>query len=201
MKILVTGFEPFGKLPLNSSWEVVNSLPEVVDGNEIHKKELPVVFGEAADIAYRYALGMNADAVLLVGQAEGYTKIAVEKAALNIRDAAIADNKGSRPIDEPVCVNGENALFSTSDVKKIAQRINEKGVPCRVSYSAGTYVCNDIFYTMLHNFKGTNVKVGFIHLPEIGNKADISPEDMKNALTEAIRIICEDKRGNPSLNS
>lgn len=192
MKILVTGFEPFGSLPLNSSWETVKRLPDNIGGCEIVKIELPVVFGEAADIAFSYATEIKADAVLLVGQAEGYKAVAVERVGLNLRDARIPDNRGNRPSDEPVREGGENALFVTLPVKDIVEAIKDKGIACVISYSAGTYVCNDILYSLLHDF-GEEKNIGFIHLPELNNKNGISDLDMVTAITVAIETISHKK--------
>lgn len=186
MKILITGFEPFGTLPQNSSWEAVRKLPDVINGRQILKLELPVVFSSAAETALGYARRTEADAIILTGQAEGYRSVAVERVAINLKDARIPDNGGFQPEDEHITEGGENAYFSTADVKSIAGSIRRKNIPCVISYSAGTYVCNDLYYNVLHGFDG---KAVFIHLPELDNAAGITPENMVTALEEAVKTI------------
>ena len=189
MKVLVTGFEPFGALSVNSSWEAVRNLPDKIDGKDIIKMRLPVVFGEAAQRANAYAKEINAEAIILTGMAESYKAVTIERVAINLRDARLPDNSGRQPRDEKISSDGENAYFSTLPVKKICEKIKGENITCDISYSAGTYVCNDLFYSVLHENRNTSVKVGFFHLPRIDNDSGVSQEDMTKALEIAVREL------------
>ena len=164
-KLLITGFEPFGGESVNPSWEAVCRLPSEIGGYELEKLLLPVVFGKAAEETMKKAEEISPEAIICIGQAGGRDAITPELVGINLRYASIPDNNGCQPKDEPIISGGENACFSTLPVRKIAEAINAAGVPSRVSYSAGAYVCNDLLYTLLAHYKNTDVKVGFIHVP------------------------------------
>ena len=183
--ILVTCFEPFGGREVNMSREAVLVLPEEAGGRKLHRLCLPVVFGEAAELAAAEALRMGASEILCVGEAGGRKALTPEIAALNLRYARIPDNRGQSPLDEPVVPGGENALFSTLPARKLAAAIQASGLPGEASYSAGAYVCNDLFYGLLHCFQGTGKRVGFIHVPVEG----FTPEDLAKGLLAAIEAI------------
>ena len=164
-KMLITGFEPFGGEEINPSWEAVSRLPGEIGEYTLTKMRIPVVFGEAAEIVIAEAEKLCPDAVLCIGQAGGRGAITPELVGINLRHAAIPDNKGNQPKDEPIIKDGKAAYFSTLPVRKIAEAISSLGVASTVSYSAGAYVCNDLLYTLLSRFDGTKTKVGFIHIP------------------------------------
>ena len=190
-RLLITGFEPFGKDSLNPSWEAVNHLPEKIGPWTLEKLLLPVTFGEAAHLAIAAAEHSGADAAVSVGLAGGRRAVTVEMAALNLRYASMADNAGFQPQDMPVAAGGPAAYFSTLPVRKMAQAVCEAGLAGAVSYSAGTYVCNDVMYSLLHHFAGTPVKAGFIHVPwsEGMGEPAWQPEDIVRALEAAIRAM------------
>lgn len=129
------------------------------------KMQVPVLFGEAARIVLKRAEEVRPDAILCVGQAGGRSKVTPEVAALNLRDARMADNAGFMPQYEPIECHGPAAYFATLPVRRIVDGVREKGIPCELSYSAGVYVCNDLLYGLLHHYEGTEVQVGFIHVP------------------------------------
>ena len=164
-KIVFTGFEPFGGESINPSWEAVSLLPLEIGEYSINKLLIPVVFGEAAQIVIDKAENTAYDVIICVGQAGGRNAITPELVGINLRYASIPDNKGNQPRDELIKGNGETAFFSTLPVRKITEAINTCQIPSQVSYSAGTYVCNDLFYTLLSHFNGTKTRVGFIHIP------------------------------------
>lgn len=180
--ILVTCFEPFGGREVNMSREAVLALPEVSGGRRLQKLCLPVVFGKAAEAAASAALALGASAVLCVGEAGGRKTVTPEMAALNLRYARIPDNLGQTPMDEPVIPGGAGALFSTLPARAMAAAIAGAGLPGEVSYSAGVYVCNDLFYSLLHYFRGSGVRCGFIHVPAEG----MAPERLSDALLAAL---------------
>ena len=191
-KLLITGFEAFGGEIINPSWEAVSRLPDVVGEYLLRKLLIPVVFGEAAKMVIDAARKINADAVICIGQAGGRDAITPELVGINLRYASIPDNCGNQPKDEPVMKGGENAYFSTLPVREIAKAISELGVPSRVSYSAGAYVCNDVLYSLLSNYKDTAVKVGFIHIPyspEQNKQPSMDIDTVTKALVTAIENI------------
>ena len=186
--LLITGFDPFGGGTVNPSWEAVRRLPDQIGDYVLCKLRIPTVFGEAAAMAAEKAVEIGADVIISVGQAGGRSAVTPERVAVNLRDARIPDNRGNQPDETPVVPGGETAYFSTLPVKAMARAIEEAGLPGKVSDSAGTFVCNDVLYTLLHRFRGTGVRVGFIHvpwLPEQGTPA-LPLDDTMRALIAAI---------------
>lgn len=191
-KLLITGFEPFGGEQINPSWEAVSSLSKEINGYTLTKLRLPVVFGEAAKAVLDVAKKISPDVIICVGQAGGRSAITPELVGINLRHAAIPDNKGNKPCDEKIIEDGNDAYFSTLPVRKIAEAINASGVPSQVSYSAGAYVCNDVLYTLLAQYNGSDIKIGFIHVPyssEQGKSPSMPMEDIVKGLTVAIENI------------
>ena len=132
------------------------------------------------------------DVIISVGQAGGRDAITPELVGINLRYAQIPDNNGNQPKDEPIKVGDRNAYFSALPVRNIADVINAVGIPSRVSYSAGAYVCNDLLYTLLSHFDGSSVKVGFIHIPyskEQGKEPSMELDAIVRALIIAIENI------------
>lgn len=188
-KLLITGFEPFGGEEINPSWETVSRLPDEIGGYTLTKLRVPVVFGEAAQVVLAAAEELMPDAILCVGQAGGRGSITPELVAINLRYAQIPDNKGQQPKDEPITKEGTQAYFSTLPVRQMAEAIAAAGVAAQVSYSAGAYVCNDLFYTLLHRYHNTQTKVGFVHIPyatEQGKEPAMKMADMIKGITVAI---------------
>lgn len=191
-KLLITGFEPFGGEQINPSWEAVKRLPDVINGYELTKLRIPVVFGVAAEKVISEAGAIHPDVILCVGQAGGRNAITPELVGINLRHAAIPDNNGAQPSDEEISADGADAYFTTLPVRKIAAAIEAYGVPSRVSYSAGAYVCNDVLYTLLAYCKGTETRVGFIHIPystEQGKEPSMDLSDIVKGLTIAIENV------------
>ena len=186
--ILVTGFDPFGGESTNASWEAVKHLPEKIGNLQIHKLEIPTVFGEAAEKVLQAAELLCPQIILCVGQAAGRSAVTPERIGINIRDARIPDNRGYVPADVPVVPDGPAAYFATVPVKDMVSAIQQKNIPASVSNSAGTFVCNDLLYTLLHHFDGTSTQVGFIHIPLLPEQGSPSLplSDTIAALTAAI---------------
>ena len=183
--ILITCFEPFGGREVNMSREAALALPEAAGGRRLCKLCLPVVFGAAAIEAAAEARRLGASDILCVGEAGGRKALTPELVALNLRYARIPDNRGQSPLDEPVVPGGPNALFSTLPARKMAAAITEAGLAAEVSYSAGAYVCNDLFYGLLHDFLGTATRCGFIHVPAEG----FAPAALARGILAALGII------------
>ena len=191
-KLLITGFEPFGGEEINPSWEAVRLLPECIGKYELTKLLVPVVFGEGADAIIKEADKVKPDVILSIGQAGGRDAVTPEMVGINLRYAGIPDNKGNKPIDEKIVSNGENAYFSTIPVRKIAEAVNNSGIPSKVSYSAGAYVCNDVIYTLLSRYSDSSIRIGFIHIPyckEQNKEPFMEMSQIVNALTTAIENI------------
>lgn len=197
MKILVTGFEPFGGETINPAFDAVAKIPSEVAGAEIVKVTLPVVYKECADVLRPAILEHKPDAVLCVGQAGGRFDISVEKVAINLGEARIPDNAGNSPSDEKLVEDGKNAYFASIPVKAIVKNIQDKGIPAHISYTAGTFVCNDIMYRLLHMIETEfqNIRGGFIHVPfdtvQVVNKPATTPSMPTNTISEALVAALE----------
>lgn len=167
MKIVVTGFDPFGGEMMNPAFEAVKLLPESIEGAEVIKVELPTIFGKCEEVLERAIKEHQPDVVLCVGQAGGRSGITVEKVGINFVDARIPDNEQNQPIDECIKADGANAYFTNLPVKAMVKNIKEHGIPASVSYTAGTFVCNDILYRLLYLIekKYNHIRGGFIHVP------------------------------------
>ena len=191
-KLLITGFEPFGGESINPSWEAVCRLPSEIGEYSLTKLLIPVIFGEAAEKVISEAEKICPDAILCIGEAGGRDAVTPELVGINLRYAKIPDNGGNQPMDEPIIAGGENAYFSTLPIRKMAEAVSAYGIPSRVSYSAGTYVCNDVIYTLLSHFQGSGTRVGFIHVPYIkeqNKNPSMDIEDIVRALAVAIENI------------
>lgn len=165
--ILLTGFEPFGGEASNPSWQAVRPLHgQVLRGHRVVTACLPTDFRRALP-ALRRELARHRPALsLCLGQAGGRSGIELERVAINLVDARIADNAGHRPIDVPVVRGGPAAYFATVPVKAMLARLQAAGVPAAVSHSAGTYVCNQVFYALMHALRGRpQARGGFVHIP------------------------------------
>ncbi len=189
--LLITGFEPFGGEQVNPSWEAVQRLPDRVGRYRLHKLQIPTVFGLAAQRVLEAALELRPQMILCIGQAGGREAVTPERVAINLQDAKIPDNLGSQPVDTPVLPGGPAAYFSTVPVKTMAEAICAAGLPARVSNTAGTFVCNDTLYRLLHHFGGQNTRVGFIHVPWMDGQGSpcLSLGDIGRALEIAIEAI------------
>lgn len=171
--VVVTGFEPFGNSTINPSQEVVNKIKEMqLDGLKVETAILPVVFGESSAKLLKLVDEIQPNFVICLGQAEGRSVISVERFAINLNDARIADNAGNWLSDQEVIPGAPLALSSTLPVKDIVQSIKDAGIPAEVSLSAGTFVCNHIFYALQHKLQLTNTKSGFIHLPVLPEQSE-----------------------------
>lgn len=174
--ILLTGFEPFGGELVNPSWEVARRLDgELIGGARVVARELPCVFGQALS-ALQDAIDEVAPLlVLALGQAGGRCDLSLERVAINLDDARIADNAGALPIDEAVVAGGPAAYFSTLPIKAMVAGLRAAGMPASVSQTAGTFVCNHVFYGLQHALAGRAVRSGFMHIPYLPEQAALKP--------------------------
>ena len=202
MKILVTGFEPFGGEKVNPSYEAVKLLPDRIGSAEIIKKEIPTVRRKSMEVLTEKIEEVWPDAVISVGQSGGADSIRVERVAINIDDYRIPDNEGNQPSDEPIYPDGENAYFSTLPIKRIRDAIQAKAIPVTVSNSAGSFVCNHVFYGIRHlcetKYRDKGIISGFIHVPfipeqtkEKPNEPSMELEAIVAGLTTALEVVAE----------
>lgn len=193
-KLLITGFDPFGGENINPSWEAVKELPDHIGDWQITKMEIPTVFGAAADQVIATAEGLQPNAILCIGQAGGRAAVTPEVVAINLQEARIPDNRGNQPMNIPVVKGGPAAYFATVPVREMVQAIQAASIPAALSYSAGTFVCNDVLYRLLHHFDGTATQAGFIHVPYLPqqakqNQPSLPQEKIVEALTLAISVL------------
>ena len=167
MKILVTGFDPFGGEPINPAIESVKRLPDNIAGAEIIKLEIPTVRKKSLEKIEEAINEHNPDIILSIGQAGGRFDISIERVGINLDDFRIPDNEGNQTIDEPIFPDGENAYFVKLPVKAMVQNVQKNNIPASVSYTAGTFVCNHVLYGVLYLIekKYNGKKSGFIHIP------------------------------------
>ena len=202
MKILVTGFDPFGGEKVNPALEAVKSLPSVIHGAKIRWVEIPTVFYQSAEVLEAEIVRYQPNVVLCIGQAGGRTSLTPERVAINQDDARIPDNQGNQPIDTPIRLDGEAAYFSTLPIKAMVQAIKEVGLPATVSNTAGTFVCNHLMYQALYlaDKKFPNVRAGFMHIPYMTehvinkpNTASMNLVDIVKGIEAAIGAIVDHK--------
>lgn len=193
-KLLITGFDPFGGESVNPSWEAVKLLPETIGTYEITKLQIPTVFGLGAQAVLEAAEALQPDVILCIGQAGGRSSITPEVVAINLREAKFADNAGNQPVNVPVEEGGPAAYFATVPVRRMVSAMEQAGCPAALSFSAGTFVCNDVLYTLLHHYDGSQVRVGFIHVPFLPEQAkegvpSMSLPQITQALESAIGAL------------
>ena len=191
MKILVTGFEPFGGEKVNPALEAVKLLPKEIHGAEVYWAEIPTVFDQSAEVLEAEIERYQPDVVLCIGQAGGRASLTPERVAINQDDARIPDNQGNQPIDTPIRLDGEAAYFSTLPIKAMVQAINEVGLPATVSNTAGTFVCNHLMYQALYlaDKKFPNMRAGFMHIPYMTEQVVNKPNTASMCLRDIVRGI------------
>lgn len=193
-RLLITGFNPFGGEMINPAWEAVSRLPEIIGEYSVHPIMIPTEFGKALERILEEKEKIQPDVIISVGQAGGRKSVTPEMVAINLIYAGIPDNAGNAPKDVPVCNDGPDAYFTTIPVRKMSDAIVNAGLSSAVSYSAGTFVCNEVMYSVLHHCKGTHVRAGFIHVPFLPEQAkDGQPsmplQDICRALEAAISAL------------
>ena len=205
--LLITGFEPFGGETVNPSWAVAQALDgQVFDGVRVVAAQLPCVFAQALP-ALQTALDSHAPAwVLALGLAGSRSAISVERVAVNLVDARIPDNADAQPVDEPVLAGGPTAYFTGLPAKAIVARLQQAGHRAELSHSAGSFVCNQVFYGLMQTLAAQpGVVGGFIHLPPLPEQAAWHPQSRTMALAEQVaalrRVVELLVAGTPELRS
>lgn len=193
--ILLTGFEPFGGESINPSWEAVRTLHERrIGGYRVVARLLPTAFDASRRELERAVREVEPAILLGVGQAGGRSRLSIERVAINVQDARIADNRGEQPIDEPVIAGGPAAYFSTLPIKAMLNALQQHSMPAEISNTAGTFVCNHIAYLMLHlASQRPGRRAGFVHIPylpvqamRIAHAPSMAAEDVARALVVAL---------------
>ncbi len=195
MKILLTGFEPFGGEKINPSWEVVKSIGKMkFNGVDLAVRQMPTSFIKATEALHRSLIEEKPVVFIGLGQAGGRPSINLEMLAINIRDATNPDNNGYQPGGEPIDAEGPAAYFSNLPVRKLVNELKEKGIPAQVSYFPGTFVCNELFYSAL-NYQAkhkTPLMVGYLHIPYLPAQAVNHPKAPSmgiDMIIEGLKII------------
>ncbi|MCF6410159.1 pyroglutamyl-peptidase I [Pseudalkalibacillus salsuginis] len=166
-KLLLTGFEPFLDHGVNPTELIVKALDGKMIGDyQVIGRVLPVEFGRSADVLLGFIQKLGPDAIISLGLAAGRDKITPERVAINVNDG-VADNKGRVPVDEPIVKDGPDAYFSTLPIRQMVNALLENGIPAMISNSAGTYLCNNVMYSVRHYIEvsGKSIPAGFIHVP------------------------------------
>jgi len=193
--ILLTGFEPFGEDAVNPSWLAVQRAGEMLanEGISVETVELPCVFGESAVVLTDAVNRLNPEIVLCAGLAGGRERISLERVAINCDDARIPDNKGQRPIDEEVIPGGPAAYFSSLPIKAALRSLQIAGIRGEISQSAGTYVCNHLFYALMHCLASRpESRGGFVHVPYLPDQlpeGSSTPSMALDAMAEGLAVI------------
>ena len=199
-KLLLTGFEPFLKFPVNPTMKIAEELHGMEIGSyQIHSEVLPVDFNKSGDALLEHIRKIQPDAVISLGLAGGRSKITPERIAINVNDGP-ADNTGHIPVDEPIDGNGADGYLTTLPIREMVNALKDAGLPAEVSNTAGTYLCNNVMYKALHfaNQERPEMKSGFIHIPashelaiQHGGIPSWSHEDLKNGIVACIEVLDE----------
>ncbi len=195
-KVLLTGFEPFGGASFNPSGAVVQAIAKRgINGIEIVTAILPVEFKRSAEMLVELISSHRPDVVISLGQAEGRDFIGPEQVAINLADGRIADNAGVKIENQSIDPSDADGYFSTLPIRAIVDAISSLGIAAKISYSAGTFICNEIFFATQSFLQESEVISGFIHLPLAPNQAAEFPglptmpiEDQVNAIEAAIKV-------------
>lgn len=189
--VLVTGFEPFGGEAVNPSWQVAQALQgQVIHGWPVVAVQLPCVFARAPQVLAQALAAHQPAWVLALGLAGSRSAVSIERVAVNLIDARIADNAGDQPLDQPVLAGGPAAHFSSLPVKALWQALLRAGVPAEVSMTAGAFVCNQVFYLLMQALaQRPGVQGGFIHLPPLPEQAAQHPHSRPLALAQQVAAL------------
>jgi pyroglutamyl-peptidase len=190
MRVLVTGFEPFGGHPENVSWEVARRVScYSADGLELAVELLPVSFTRVAHSLHKAVERYTPDVVIMLGQSALTDRVKLERVALNLMDSAMGDNDGYKPNEEPIYSGENNALFTTLPIKRLHAAIVDDGIPAKISTSAGVYVCNRLYYEALRMCKCGTMQALFIHLPLYEEQTTTNSEARRMPMADMVKAI------------
>ena len=190
MKALITGFEPFGEHPENSSWVVAEQVATYgVKDVEIALEQMPVSFRRAGKALREAVEKHSPDVVIMLGQAGSSDSVRLERVALNLMDSAMGDNDGYKPGEEPIYSGENNALFTTLPIKRLLAAIVADGIPAKISTSAGVYVCNRLYYEALRMCRCGAMQALFIHLPLYEEQTTTNSEARRMPMADMVKAI------------
>ena len=194
--VLLTGFEPFDQDLINPSWEASRQLDGVRLSEDVHivARRLPCAFATAGACLTRLIAEFDPVMVIATGLAPGRSDFSMERVAINVNDARIPDNAGNQPVDAPVVDKAPAAYFSTLPIKAMVRHLRDAGIPASVSNTAGTFVCNHVFYALMHRLArraAPGVRGGFIHIPALPQQAAQHPGMASMALETQVTGIRE----------
>jgi pyroglutamyl-peptidase len=192
--VLVTGFDPFGGQHVNPSWQAVQALHgESVLGHRIVGAQLPTVFDRSLQALRALLRQHRPTLVLCTGQAAGRAAISLERVAINVNDARIRDNAGQQPIDTPVIAGAPDAYFTRLPIKAMLRTLLDHGIHAEVSQTAGTFVCNHVFYGLMHELATqpgcADMRGGLVHVPWLPEQGQ--PSMRLDELVEGLRVCIE----------
>lgn len=189
--VLVTGFEPFDGDALNPSWEVARALDgQRLGGAAVVARRLPCVFATALTALSRALDETRPRLVIALGLAGSRSAVSIERVAINLIDARIADNAGAQPVDQPVLAGGPAAHFSSLPVKALLARLQAAGLAAELSFTAGSFVCNQVFYGLMQALQQRpGVRGGFIHLPPLPEHAARHPAGRAMPLAQQVQAL------------
>ncbi|WP_036223920.1 pyroglutamyl-peptidase I [Mesoaciditoga lauensis] len=203
MKVLVTGFEPFNREKINPSYEVVKALPSKIENAEIVKKKIPVVYGDSIETVIEGIKTVSPNIVIMLGQAGGRSCITVERVAINVNDSTAPDNLKNVLKGEPVVKGGPVGYFSTLPIYRIVKGLTRAKIPADISNTAGTFVCNSLFYGVMHYIfeNELDIMAGFIHVPYLPIQTlkkphlpSMSFEEITKGVKKAIMVSVKEYR-------
>lgn len=189
MVVLITGFDPFGGEKINPSYEAVKLLPDEIGGHTIYKMELPTVVNKSTQKVIDKIEEIKPNIVINVGQAGGRTCITPEKVAINLNDFNILDNEGNKCINERIREDAPDGYFATLPINAIVEDLKKNNIPAKVSYTAGTFVCNHVMFGVLDYIKvnNLNIKSGFVHIPYIYEQVVDKPNNAAMSLESVVK--------------
>jgi len=196
MKLLLTGFTPFGSDVINPSYEAIKRIKNINEHVDLRIIEIPTVFQKSINTLKKEIEAFKPDVVICVGQAGGRYSISFERVAINVDDSRIKDNEGNQPIDEAIVDKGPNAYFTNLPIKSMVKTLRGHEIPAEVSNTAGTFVCNHLMYGLMHTIAESerDIKGGFIHVPFIHKQAinkRKQPSLALESITKGFEIIVE----------
>lgn len=190
--VLLTGFEPFDQDPINPSWEAVRQLDgeQLGENVQIVARRLPCAFATAGECLDQLIAELRPAMVIATGLGPGRSDISIERVAINLNDARIPDNLGEQPIDTAVVADGPAAYFTTLPIKAMVKAVRQAGIAASVSHTAGTFVCNQVFYRLQHALAGSGVRSGFIHVPNLPEQVGSSGQSSMalERVVEGLRV-------------
>lgn len=190
MKVLITGFEPFGGYSYNSSWEVASRVSAIcVEGVEVFAEQLPVSFQRVEGVLRDAVEIHRPDVLIMLGQSALADGVRLERVALNMMDSVMGDNDGYKPCEETIYEGEDNALFTTMPIKQLHKALADFAIPAKISNSAGLYVCNRTYYGALRLCDERAIKAIFVHLPLFENQTSDNANAKKMPLVDMVKAI------------